>query len=100
MADIPDGLSYWTADEVAECLEYYKYLSKDDGDTLYKKLWQFLNEASNPTPLGGDGTNGTVEYPCGRQSLANDDKAGHWWGRLNEAEQAAVRAAYTKATTL
>lgn len=93
MSEMPSQLSYWTADEVAECLSYEKFLGEDEGRNLYRKLWSFLNEAKNPTPLGGDGTNGTVEYPCGRQSLENDDKAGHWWDRLTEKEQSAISSA-------
>ena len=93
MIEMPSSLDLWTADEVAECLSYEKFLGEEEGSQLYKKLWGFLEDAQNPTPLGGDGTNGTVEYPCGRQSLANDDKAGHWWGRLTEKEQKAIVSA-------
>lgn len=93
MSEMPTQLGYWTADEVAECLGYWKFLGNDGGNALYTKLWGFLREAENPTPLGGDGTDGTVEYPCGRQSLANDDKAGHWWVRLTEKEQSAISSA-------
>lgn len=52
------GLAHWTADEIAECLPI--------SDNLSRKLWQFLKDAKNPTPLGGDGSNGTVEEPAGR----------------------------------
>jgi len=90
MTEMPRQLEFWTADEVAECLGYWKFLGDDEGNKLYTKLWNFLRSAANPTPLGGDGTNGTVEYPCGRWSLDNDDKAGHWWDRLTEREQAAI----------
>ena len=91
--EMPKSLELWTADEVAECLSYEKFLGKTEGSELYRKLWSFLNEAENPTPLGGDGTNGTVETPCGRLSLENDDKAGHWWNRLTEKEQSAISSA-------
>ena len=86
---MPIGLEYWTADEVAECLDGV-------GRDLSAKLWGFLSEAKNPTPLGGDGSNGTVEEPAGRLDLDNDDKAGHWWGRLSTEEQATIAAAYEK----
>ena len=80
--DMPAGLEYWTADEVAECLDYHKGLTEAEADVLYRKLWGFLAEAKNATPLGGDGSSGTVETPDGRLSLENDDKAGHWWAPL------------------
>lgn len=92
--EMPDGLKYWTADEVAECLDYHKGLTEAEADALCRKLWSFLSEAKNPTPLGGDGSDGTVETPDGRLSLANDDKAGHWWTRLNMRERAAISTAF------
>lgn len=89
---IPNGLEYWTADEVAECLPYEKHLPEGNG--LYSKLWGFLHEAKDPTPLGGDGSNGTVEYPIERCDPENDDKAPHWWAKLNEDEKKAVALAW------
>ena len=93
---MPDGLYFWTADEVAECLSYQRHLpdSYGDSDRLYKRLWDIL-AATNPTPLGGDGSDGTVEYPDGRRDPRNDDKAPHWWNRLDPVEQAAIAAAFT-----
>lgn len=84
--DMPEQLTYYTADEVAECFDFE---DTNDG-ALYRKLWGFVNDAQNPTPLGGDGTDGTVETPDGRLDLDNDDKAAHWWGKLTEAEQQAI----------
>lgn len=92
--DMPTKIEYWTADSVAECLDYHKYLD-GDGMDLYRKLWGFLSEAAEAgeaTPLGGDGTNGTVETPDGRLSDAKD-KPKHWWHRLTEAEQKAISLA-------
>jgi len=86
---MPEGLTYWTADEVAECLGGI-------GPDLYRRLWNILSEAKNPTPLGGDGSNGTVETPGERLDEDNDDKAPHWWGNLNETEQRAIADAYMK----
>ena len=99
---MPEGLEYWTADEVAECMEYQKHLPSEYGgwEKLHRKLWSFLEEAKSPTPLGGDGSNGTVETPCGRQDLQNDDKAGHWWGRLAIVEQEAIASAAHEAWNL
>lgn len=85
---MPEGLTYWTADEVAECLSGI-------GPDLYQKLWDILAEAKNPTPLGGDGSHGTVEQPHERYDENNDDKALHWWGKLTSAEQATIATAYT-----
>jgi hypothetical protein len=85
--NMPEGLKYWTADEVAECLSGI-------GPALYSRLWDILSAAKNPTPLGGDGSNGTVETPDGRLDLDNDDKAPHWWGELTPAEQTTIATAY------
>jgi hypothetical protein len=93
MRNLPTGLDLWTADEVAECISYEKYLTKQESSDLYRKLWGFLAEAEDPTPLGGDGSNGTVELPCGRLDVRNDDKAGHWWHKLSEREQNAIAQA-------
>ena len=84
---IPDGLIYWTADEVAECLSGI-------GPDLYRRLWEILSEAKNATPLGGDGSNGTVETPGERLDEDNDDKAPYWWGKLTASEQATIIYAY------
>ena len=92
---MPSGLEYWTADEVAECLSYQDHLPAEyDWNTLYKKLWSFLEAAENATPLGGDGSNGTVEMPDGRLNLDNDDKATHWWHKLTDVEANAIAQAY------
>jgi len=92
--NMPERLKYWTADQVAECVPFESILGKEAGDALYCKLWQILSEAKNPTPLGGDGSNGTVETPGERLDEDNDDKAPHWWGKLNNAEQRAVADGY------
>ena len=94
---MPSGLEYWTADEVAECLSYQRHLPAEyDWNTLYKKLWSFLEAAENATPLGGDGSNGTVEMPDGRLNLDNDDKATHWWSKLTDGEAYAITQAYNQ----
>ena len=56
--DMPQSLEYMTADEAAECVPYH-----DPTGALYTVLWGFLADAKNPTPHGGDGSNGTVETP-------------------------------------
>ena len=89
---MPEGLTIWTLDEVAECLPYQPHI--DNWQGLYAKLYGLLREAKNPTPQGGDGSNGTVEEPSGRWNKENDDKAPHWWGRLNDDEQTAITKAW------
>ena len=90
---LPACLDYSTADEVAEVLPYHNYLTKEAADQLYSKLWRLWEEAENPTPAGGDGTNGTVECPEDRLDAENDDKAPHWWAQLTPQEQQAVTKA-------
>lgn len=77
---IPSSLQYTTADEIAET---YSGITPE----LYRKLWAFATLAQNPTPLGGDGSDGTVELPCGRLNLENDDKPYAWWDKLIDTEQ-------------
>ena len=93
---MPSGLEFWTADEVAECLDYGKHLPDSYGEwtKLCSRLYDILSAANNPTPLGGDGSNGTVEEPSGRLDLNNDDKAAHWWQQLDPVEQCAIAAAF------
>jgi hypothetical protein len=90
---MPDYLEFYTGDEVAECIGYWKHLTEAEGSALCTKLWNFVYEAKKRTPLGGDGSNGTVETPCGRLDSDNDDKAPHWWTKLTEREQKALIAA-------
>ncbi len=92
MMKAPDWARYWTADAVAECLSYHP-TDRDKMWALYSKLWRFVNEAKNKTPSGGDGSNGTVETPDGRLDLSNDDKADHWWGRLDDEDRAELNRA-------
>ena len=94
--EMPAGLECWTADEVAESIDYWTHLTREEAEMLHGKLWGFLAEAKNATPLGGDGSDGTVETPDGRLSLKNDDKAGHWWARLNDRERAAILLGFTR----
>lgn len=76
---MPEGLEYWTLDEVAECLNV--------GMDLYRKLWKLLDDCENVTPIGGDGSNDTVEYPDARYGTTEDDKARQWWNKLTQEEQ-------------
>lgn len=66
----PSDIDFLTCDQIAEC---YDGISKD----LYKKLWEITSAASNAgkaQPLGGDGSNGTVEYPMICSSYDNNLK--------------------------
>jgi hypothetical protein len=93
MHRMPDCLTYCTADEVAETMTFEKHLSEAAGEALYSKLWSFVNEAAKAgkqTPIGGDGTGGTVETPEQRLDLDCTDKAGHWWKKLDQDEQQAI----------
>ena len=95
---LPHTIRRWTADEVAECLDYRSHLSRAESDILYTRLWDFCNDATNPTPTGGDGSEGvyggkTVETPGERLDEANDDKVPHFWERLTTCQQEAISLA-------
>ncbi len=91
MAKRNPGLKYWTADQCAECL--------DISQSLGHKLWSFLDEAINPTPMGGDGSDGTIEEPSGQLDEDNDDKAMNFWHKLTPEEQEELNNAYVKYNT-
>ena len=92
--EMDDYLEFWTADEVCECLSFQKHMPEGiNRESTDRKLWSFVAEANNPTPLGGDGSDGTVETPCGRLNPDNDDKAPHWWGNLEDYEKIAINKA-------
>jgi len=82
--EIPDGLQYWTADQIAECLPV--------GDDTYRRLWEITAGASNPKPLGGDGTGGTTEWPEVRDDCGNQPRS--FWKLLTEEQQKDIVQAY------
>ena len=86
-------IELWTADEVAECLSYQKFLTKEKSDALYRKLWGIVNSADTPTPVGGDGTGNTVETPEERLTTHNDDKIKNFWCNLDAEERGAINKA-------
>ena len=94
--EMPPGLAYMSCDTVAECLSYKKHLpAGHDWMDLYRKLWAVLNTATDISPMGGDGTNGTVE--CKGDQLGDyDDMAPKWWQSLTAVEATAIAAAYTE----
>ena len=81
---VPLWADQWTLDECAECLPIPRELSA--------RLYRLLSEvnAAERTPLGGDGSDGTVETPDGRLNPANPDKLHHHWNKLSVAEQTAL----------
>lgn len=87
------GLEYWTADQIAESLDYGRHMNRSSADELRKKLWEILDASTSPTPAGGDGPN-DVETPDGLLDLANTDKIGHWWSDLSEKQQVAISLAW------
>ena len=95
MKTVPNWAIYWTADEMAECLPYFPD-DPEKRDRLYATLRDILIRCKNKTPTGGDGADGTVEHPDGRRDLKNDDKPGHWWHMLADAEAAELTAAYQR----
>lgn len=84
-------LEFWTADEIYNCLP----LPGISGRRLGRKLMNITNLAENATPMGGDGSDGTVEEPSGRLGDF-DDQAPAFWDRLTESEQLMINMAYTK----
>ena len=89
MYEMPAGLTYWAAHQVAECVDY-----KSVG--LYERLWKIQEGSDNPPPSGGDGSDGTVETPDSQLDLSNDDKPQHWWGLLAYEEQEDIATAFLK----
>lgn len=86
----PDGLEYWTADQIAECLSGISH------DT-YVRLWQIVSECEkNGTamPLGGDGSNRTTELPIVADSYGNQPHT--FWTALTPAQQQEIASAYEK----
>ena len=88
--EMPPQMQYYTVDEVAETVDYWAHLPKDRAEALYSAVWNYLAKSKNPTPLGGDGSNGTVELPEQRLDPENDDKAHHWWSSLDKDWQMAI----------
>ena len=87
---IPEGILYWTADQVAECLD-------DISHSTYIRLWQIVSETEKDgtaMPLGGDGSNGTTEIPIVDDSYGNQPRG--FWNSLTIEQQEEVRNAYEK----
>ena len=110
IVDIPEGLEYWVAANVSECLPYEDFLPADYGaveiatregfdkpwHVLSRKLWDIQNAAVNPTPLGGDGEDGKCETPDAQMDTDNGDKTRQWWHLLTDIERGAIVSAWFK----
>jgi hypothetical protein len=80
----------WRPDEVAECLNV--------SFETRKELWRITTEidrAGKKVPLGGDGTNGTVELPPEPDAYP-DGRMRSVWPTLTDEQRADITAAYAK----
>ena len=109
MIEIPEGLEYWTADEIAECLsgvsnatgqrlwDISSACELSDGIEMewaeYKgKRWDDTRRMSKPR--GGDGSNGTTEIPIVDDSYA--DQPRKFWKLLTPEQQKEIAKAYAQ----
>lgn len=89
MKNMPGCYEYTTADAVAECFEG---ISK----TMCSRLWHFVGEAERAGtahPLGGDGSNGTVEEPVITNGKYASDMAAVWPKLTDEERDELIEAA-------
>ena len=82
-SSIPAGLEYWTADEIAECLDGISH-------GTYIRLWNIPSRRSKP--LGGDGSDSTTELPIVDTRYTNQPRS--FWPLLTEDERQEITAAY------
>lgn len=78
---------HYTPDEAAETLDGVS-------PETYARLWNLLGEMESTKPLGGDGSDGTVEWP---EPTEPDHSLLAIWSTLTEAEQAEINDALAKA---
>ena len=79
----PGKLRYHSVDEVAECVSGLT-------DATYSELWATLEEAhkaGNAKPLGGDGSDGTIEEPVVTSGEYDSDLAAAWPKRSEAARR-------------
>lgn len=84
----PESLEHYSADEVAECVSG---ISKE----TYAELWNALGEAEaagTAKPLGGDGSDGTIEEPVITSGEYGSDLVAIW-PRLSEAARRNIHQA-------
>ena len=94
MPKIHDGLKHWTPDEVAECL---------DGVSMptYGRLWELTSElekAGKAVPIGGDGSDGTIECPPEPDAYTSG-KMPAIWNKLTEEQQVELNNCMQKRET-
>ena len=78
---LPENLRYWSCDEVAECLSVTH--------STYEELWSALEKAhaaGKAKPIGGDGSNGTIEEPEVTSGEYDSDLVAVW-PMLSDAAQ-------------
>jgi len=87
----PEALSYFSVDEVAECVEG---ITPD----TYTELWKCLEEADKAgtaKPMGGDGSDGTTEEPIISSGTYGSDLVAAW-PKLSEAARRNICEAAAK----
>lgn len=83
--DFPTDIRFFSCDEVAECVVLREF---DPESNVYAELWTFVGKGSDPKPLGGDGSNGTVEEPVVSQSFS--DGILSCWPKLSDEARKAI----------
>lgn len=80
---VPDWAEFWTLDEVINCLNV--------GEGVCFRLGELFGNVpeDDRTPLGGDGTDGTVETPDGRMGDFAD-KLSRCWDGLSAWDQLTI----------
>jgi hypothetical protein len=87
----PEAFSHLSVDEVAECVEG---ITTD----TYQELWKSLEEAhkaGTAKPLGGDGSDGTIEEPVITSGSYGSDLVAAW-PKLSEAARRNICEAAAK----
>ena len=79
-----EAAKYWTPDEVAEALDGIS-------DATSSRLWALMNQMKEHAPLGGDGSNGTVEWP---EPIEEGHSVRAIWHLLTEDERREINAAF------
>ena len=105
----PTWAKNYTLDEAAECLSYHSILrvllghekGTEEGHRLHGILWDLLANTDKETraPLGGDGSDGTVETPAERAEKIMDgssDCLAVHWAKLEDLHQRALDESWRK----
>jgi hypothetical protein len=84
----PERFTHYSVDEVAECVPGIT-------EETYAELWNALGEAEaagTAKPLGGDGSDGTIEEPVISSGEYGSDLVAAW-PKLSEAARANIHEA-------